>query len=142
MQWSKRSERHRAHIYCSPWYWCLMASLPGSLVAPSLLQPLPQPKPYRLAAIQVEKLATKKETCCQTVRLTSPLLSPPSFPVLLTSSHFVFIVTMLLRSERHTIVRTTTSEGTVLDRLPISQHPRKKTGILTHPTSLCPPLSY
>ena len=30
VRWSKRSERHRAHIY-----WCLMASLPGSLVAPS-----------------------------------------------------------------------------------------------------------
>ena len=35
VRWSKRRERHRAHIYCSPWYWCLMASLPGSLVAPS-----------------------------------------------------------------------------------------------------------
>ena len=35
MQWSKRSERHRAHMYCSPWYWRLMASLPGRLVAPS-----------------------------------------------------------------------------------------------------------
>ena len=35
MQWSKRSERHRAHMYCSHWYWRLMASLPGSLVAPS-----------------------------------------------------------------------------------------------------------
>ena len=34
MQWSKR-ERHRAHMYCSPWYWRLMASLPGRLVAPS-----------------------------------------------------------------------------------------------------------
>ena len=35
MQWSKRSERHRTHMYCSPSYWRLMASLPGSLVAPS-----------------------------------------------------------------------------------------------------------
>ena len=35
MQWSKRSERHRAHMYCSPWYWRLMTCLPGSLVAPS-----------------------------------------------------------------------------------------------------------
>ena len=35
VRWIKRSERHRAHIYCSPWYWCLMASLHGSLVAPS-----------------------------------------------------------------------------------------------------------
>ena len=35
MQWSKRSELHRTHMYCSPSYWRLMASLPGSLVAPS-----------------------------------------------------------------------------------------------------------
>ena len=31
MQWSKRSERHRAHMYSYPWYWLSMANLPGSL---------------------------------------------------------------------------------------------------------------
>ena len=31
MQWIKRSERHRAHTCCSPWYWRPMSSLPGSL---------------------------------------------------------------------------------------------------------------
>ena len=31
MQWSKRSERHRAHMYSYPWYWRSMANLPGSL---------------------------------------------------------------------------------------------------------------